>query len=535
MKPLLIAVSLLVNVALVAAFAVRPALVPSAFRDYFTFGAGSGNDDAAARATTAKSKAAPRPSAAERPKLWTALHTEDLAALVARLRAAGFPIYTIRAIVQNELNSRYDARMRALSQSDPDAPFWKSTASLGMDAKRMAEYSQLSSERSKLMRELLGNYLYHDSGTLSTAEVRRYGSLPQSKIDQLERINADYSDLTNQVRAAMNGITLPEDREKLALLEREKRADLVALLTPDELADYDMRNSPVTARLRQTFDLFKVTEDEFRAIYAIQQAYSDRIDLNATTFPTMTPEQRNNFMQQRTAAQKELDAQMQAALGDARYAEFVRASDREFQQLNRLAEQANLPAQAAVQAYNLRDQLSQESNRIFNDTTLSYDQKLSSLQSLAQNTRAQLIATLGPVAGETYVKSANWLANVERGAAVTFSGTSTSIRGLPNPNASTRVSGSVGGGIGGAFYLGDSGGVIATGTGGGVITTSGGGGGAVITTSSGGTLIYSSGGDTIVTPTTSTVIIREGTTTIASPPAAPAGPPAPPSSPTPPR
>ena len=126
-----------------------------------------------------------------------------------------------------------------------------------------------------------------------------------------------------------------------------------------------------------------------------------------------------NLMRQRTAAQKELDAQMQAALGDTRYAEFTRASDREFQQLNRLAEQANLPVQAAVDAYNLRDRLSQESNRIFNDTTLSYDQKLTSLQSLAQNTRAQLIATLGPTAGDAYLKSAgNWLTTVEHGAAV---------------------------------------------------------------------------------------------------------------------
>ncbi len=465
MKTFLLAVSLLLNAGFVTVFALRPTRVPPAFRDYFTFG--SGPADAASTGTKRPAGAPVGKAATAHAKLWATLSSDDLATLAARLRAAGFPIYTIRAILQNAVNARYAARMRELAQNDPNAPFWKATNSLGMDPKRLAEYMQLANERSRVMRDLLGNYLYHDSGTLSTAEARQYGGLPQAKIDQLERINQDYSELNNQVRAAMNGITLPEDREKLALLEREKRADLAALLTPEELADYDMRNSPVTARLRPTFDLFKVTEDEFRSIYTIQQAYSDRVDLNGTTFGALTPDERSTFMQQRTAAQKELDAQMHAALGDARYAEFVRDGDRDFQQLNRLAEQQNLPAQVAIDAYNLRDGLSQESNRIFNDASLDYDQKRAALQSLAQNTRTQLVATLGPAASATYLRTADrWLTSVERGGAITFTSTGgTSIRGLPNPNAprpvaggTSTIIGTAAGGIitsgDGVFYLG---------------------------------------------------------------------------------
>ena len=512
MKPFLIAVSLLVNVALVAAFTLRPARMPSAFRNYFTFGSGSATDDGAVRAATAKSKAATRAPAADHAKLWTALHSDDLATFVARLRAAGFPIYAIRAILQNEVSSRYDARWRELIQTDSSAPFWKSTQPIGSGPKQIAELLQLSGERSKLLRDLLGNFALRDDGDITSADRRQYGNLPQSKIDQLQRINQDYSDLTTQVRAAMNGITLPEDREKLALLDREKRADLVALLTPEELADYDMRNSPVTARLRPALDLFKVTEDEFRSIYAIQQAFSGRID--APSLATMTPDERTNFMRQRAAAQKELDAQMQAALGDARYSEFVRDGDRDFQQLNRLAENANLPAQAAVDAYNLRDQLSQESNRIYGDATLNYDQKLAAMQSLAQNTRAQLLATLGPTVGDAYLRSAgNWLTTVEHGAAITFSNGGTTIRGLPNPNAPPRPPG--------VPVISSGGGVIMTTGGGGVITTSSGG---VITTSGSGMFFLSSGGDTIATPTTSTVIIRDGVTTISTTTASPATP-----------
>jgi hypothetical protein len=452
MKLLLIAVSLLVNVAFVAAFSLRPALVPPAFRDYFSHGPSSASE--AASDAAAKPKPAAKP-AITHANLWSTLNTDDLPALVARLRAAGFPIYAIRAIVQAAVDARYGARMRALALPDPDAPFWKSTQSPGMDAKRMAEYMQLANERTKLMRDLLGAFVYHDDGSLSTADARRYGTLPQSKIDQLERINADYADLTNQVRAAMNGVTLPEDREKLALLDREKRADLAALLTPQELENYDMRTSDTTARLRSALALFNATEDEFRTIYQINAAFADKINLTSVGVLTA------DFMQQRTAAQQQVNDQLKAALGDQRYADYVRSGDRDYQQLTQLEQRQNLPAGTAAQAYDLRNALSQESNRIMDDASLDNDQKRAALQSLAQNTRAQLVTTLGPTASDAYLKTAPWLTTVEHGAAVTFMGGGTRIRGLPNPNGSstptvgeTRIITSGGGG-GGVLMIGN--------------------------------------------------------------------------------
>lgn len=494
MKPILLAVSLLANAALVAAFASKPALVPPSFRDYFTFGSGSPSSSSSSASATKSPAAAPKRAAATATSannsghipLWSALQTDDLRALVERLRAGGFPIYLIRAILQHEISARYDARMRELTQGDPNSPFWKPTTSLGMDSKRMAEYTALTRERSNLLKSLLGNFAWRDDGSLTTADARRYGNLPQSKIEQIDRINADYAELNNQVRAAMNGITLPEDREKLALLEREKRADLVALLSPEELADYDMRNSPVTNRLRPALTLLNATEEEFRTIFNIQQAFNDQI--NPTNLAAMTPQERTNLMQQRTAAQAAMDAQLKAALGDARFAEFTRASDRDYQQLAQLEQRQNLPPGTAAQAYDLRNALSQESNRIFNDNSLGYDQKIAALQTLAQNTRTQLASTLGS-AGDAYLKSASWLSAVERGSAVTFSGTSTSIRSLPNPN-------------GGGFRT-----VTST-------TSSSAGGTAGAVSFSGGTLFVAPSGTAVVAPGNSSVIIN--TTTNAS-------------------
>jgi uncharacterized protein (DUF4415 family) len=137
-------------------------------------------------------------------------------------------------------------------------------------------------------------------------------------------------------------------------------------------------------------------------------------------------------MKERTAAQAQVAEQLKAALGEARYAEYARTSDREYQAISRLTQQANLPATAAVQAYDLRAAASKESNRIFADAALSNDQKRAALATLAQNTRTQLTAALGADVGSTYLKVANtWLSRIEQGAAVTFTENGSSTRNLP--------------------------------------------------------------------------------------------------------
>ena len=417
LRPVLLTGSLLANAGLLAALAYEPSLAPPAFRDFFARGArlpvDTNGATAATSSTPAKTKTPPG-------GLWTNLHSGSLKDLVARMQAAGFPIWAIRAVVASEVNGRYNARMRDLMQPDPNAPYWKTSTNMFMDPTRMAEYMKLSNERTKEMRDLLGNFALRDDGDITSGQRRMYGNIPAEKIASIEQIAQDYSEMTAQVRAAMNGIMLPQDKAALALLDQEKHADLASVLTPQELEDYEMRNSTVTTRLRPTLALFNATEDEFRTIYNIEQPFTDQL------YPTGP-----GISFDPGKAQQEVSDQLKAALGDQRYADFERSSSRDFQQLSQLADRENLPAGTALQAYNLRDSLSQESNRIYNDATLSADDKRAALQSLAQNTRAQLLSTLGPTAGDTYLKTANWITNVERGMAVTFSGNSTSFRAVP--------------------------------------------------------------------------------------------------------
>jgi hypothetical protein len=403
----LVAASLAANAALLGLLYARPMLAPPSVRSWITRSAGSGD--------VHLSRPAARPAATAN-KRWASLVTDDLPTLIERLRAAGFPASIVREIVRADIASRYDAKMRAIFDPDPNLPYWKQSTGISInDTKRMEQYTTLQRERTKLLREALAGDFFASEET-TAGQRRQFGNLSRQKIDLLQRVEDDYGEMQSAVRAATNGILLAEDREKIALLAREKKADLAAILTPEEMADYEMRSSPITNLVRNRLGAFQPTEAEFRAIFQMQQTLNDKFPYNSGMPVDMS---------QRQETTRALIEQLKATLGDARYAEFDRETTNDYQTLNRLAQREGLPTDVAIRAFNVRDQVAQESNRIYDDAALSPDQKRAAMQTLAQATRAQLVTLLGPTAGNTYVKQLDnqWLGQVERGSAVSFNGT----------------------------------------------------------------------------------------------------------------
>lgn len=405
MKAPLIVASLLLNVALLAALAARPSLAPAGMQAFLVR---HFHSDTPQPPPPATAKSVP----AKRPKLWTALQHDDATTLIARLRTAGFPPNVIRALVTAEISARYDAQLRALQDTDPTVPFWKLPASYYMSGdKRLEEINRLYRERSKALRDLFKDEFFASTDA-SAAQRRQYGDLPLSKIEALQRVEDDYNEMIAAVRAEAKGIILPEDREKLALLNREKRADLASILTPQELEAYELRTSQTANMLRSRLAAFEPSEAEFRALYQAQLALNEKFQagFNAIDYQT------------REAHQNTYHDQLRALLGDKRYADFVRETSSDYQQLTRLVQRENLPKETPLLTYDLRNAIAAESNAIFDNAGLSVEAKREALQQLAQNARNRILATLGPGAGPEYVRiSDQWLTQMERGAAVSFS------------------------------------------------------------------------------------------------------------------
>jgi hypothetical protein len=390
-------ISVGLNLALIAVLLARRADV------------GAGAAVAAASTDRTETAAARRPNAAKSTRAWDGVATDDLRVLTTRLRDLGLPAGTIREIIRARINARFAARLNALTAPDPNTPFWRTPRNgFALGSEEMAEYTRLQHERSALLRDLLKNPFFGEAA-VSIEQRRRFGDMPTGKIEQVQRIEDDYAEMNAAIAAGMHGILLPEDREKLALLEREKRADLAALLNPTELTDYQMRASPLTAELSKTLGGFAATDAEFRAIYAANQAMAERISVPGTV-PT-TP--------QMIAASRELAEQLKTSLGEARYGDYLRETNPEFQQLSRVAESANIPAENVLRAYNLHDTVTRESNRIDQDTTLTPEQKRAALQAVASNVRTEMNALFGPASADA-ARATSWLNLLERGYGVSF-------------------------------------------------------------------------------------------------------------------
>jgi hypothetical protein len=284
---LVLCASLAANAALFAAFAFKSSSVPgTAARTTFAARADASgltttkNSESAAEADTASSDNLPAAT-------WSTLQNSDLATLVARLRAAGFPPNVIRRVVADQLALEYTKRYSDLLKQLFDRPFWKDSSGGSFDPKILSAFRAATKEYTDQLKSLVGEDPAADNSA-STSQKQRYGDLPKAKIEQLQAIEADYNELTMQVRNDAHGLMLPEDNAKLALLDKEKLADFAKVLTPQELEEYNLRSSTTASQMRSTLATFNPTEAEFRALFKFQSALDEQYPRPMGSY---TPEQ----------------------------------------------------------------------------------------------------------------------------------------------------------------------------------------------------------------------------------------------------
>jgi len=410
--PLLLVASLVANAAFVTVTLRRPASdSAAAFSD-------SGNPASAGASAAARAKAASG-SAATQTDIVSALKANDPEALRDLLRSAGLPDETVRNLVGTAIWSRYRDRMKALQpKPDPSKPWWKNDQGNwygNMTREQRSEMRRLQREANDESTRVLGPNKDNNGWGHQDA---RLTFLPEEKRASYREIEQDYQDLIQEVQQDMQGFALPSDTEKIRFLKEEQKRDLAAILTPAELADYELRMSNTAQQLRWKMTRFDGTEDEYRKVFAAQKAFDDSQQTDAYGNPiNQTPED----WKKRQEAEKVLGTQIKEALGADRYADYVRSQTYEYQQLSSVAKRLALPPETVSQVYNLRSEVSAESQRIADNESLAPDQKKQAFAELAARTREQVKKSLGDEAAGVYLKSGmSWLTNVEQGSVVTF-------------------------------------------------------------------------------------------------------------------
>jgi hypothetical protein len=308
--------------------------------------------------------------------------------LVAQLRAEGFPPAVIHALISERIEERYTSRLRAIRQKSPKKPYWQTSGWYDsiLDLAARAEVRAIYREQRDAVRALLGDDGEFLDDYQRAQRARSYGTIPAAKISALENILRDYSEITRQVREGNQGITLAADREKLALIENEKRTDLVQLLSPAELEEYDRRNSPAASEIRSKLRYFDASEQDFLALYQIQRDFDIRYGRD-----NLSGEQSDR----RKAALSELAAQIKTALGPDRYVTYEIVTDGNYFATRSLMTDLGLPPESANALVAIQRNTNSAAESILTDQSLSAEQRTAQLASLEKAATEKVTAALG--------------------------------------------------------------------------------------------------------------------------------------------
>ena len=389
---LFLAASLAANAAVVAFYVIRqPSLAPAADL--------RGQTDSLPKPetqnpkpTSASSTLNPAQSAALA-ELRTQLQSGDLTTLVAQLRAAGFSPSLIRSIVSAQVYEQFAAKRKAVLSALPEREYWKSQSGFFIDPKSQAALRDLGKEQTALIKNLLGPDGQTGAEEQQFYQRAQYGNIPREKVDRIQAILADYSDLSQEVYAKTSGtIQLPEDREKLALIEKEKLADLAKILTPEELEDYQLRTSSAASQLRYNLASFNPTEAEFRALYRATAAVEAQLGPQGNVRTMDDMKKRNDA----------LLARLQGTLSPERIAEVKMAIDPEYQSINRVVARLELPPATSQTVVAVQKDIQQRAAAVRNDRALTPEARNTQLAALADEATTKLTASLTPRGFEAY-------------------------------------------------------------------------------------------------------------------------------------
>ncbi len=333
----------------------------------------------------------------------------DAAALKVRLEAAGFPPEVARAAALAQVRHEYAERQRAAVGDVSPAPFWQTASGLfpqeNLNPEQKRALTALQRERDARLRALAGNAL--DSELIDDVTTQqRWGPIPAEKIAAVRRIEGDYSELQREVVGDRWPLSLPAaDREKLALLNRERRADLERVLTPEELFEYDLRQGPTAMRLRSQLAAFQPTEEEYRAIFTVQHAL-DRASGRDETYSGVIIMSSSDRDTDR-AAQLE---QMKAVLSPERFAEYEFATTSTNTMLVRITQRFGLSTATAREVASIRDATSEETTALRRDTSLAPAERDAQIAQLSRTAVERVSRALGPDAYSAYLENGgSWL------------------------------------------------------------------------------------------------------------------------------
>lgn len=340
---------------------------------------------------------------------WNALPTGDLTLLASHLKERGFPPHIVRGIVSYYLDREYHPRRQALQEQGGIVPYWKQSSYTSTTANQRAELRALYREQTDRLNAITGTSPETFDEAVRQAMSHRYGALPAATLQMVQSIEQDYSELTQEIRNESQGMMFASDREKLALLEEERRKDLLSVLTPEQFEEFELRTSQTSNTLRRSLAVMKPTAAEFRTLHRLQQAFDEKY---SSMYVRRTDPA---YMQERQAAERELIAAAKAELGAERGSEYEKSRDFNYVHAHTVAQQLNLPKESGDRLWQLQKNAFEEFNRAGSAPGMNTEQRSQARLEYLKTVKASIIAEIGEANLPTYQNGAGgWLTSMEQ-------------------------------------------------------------------------------------------------------------------------
>ena len=168
----------------------------------------------------------------------------------------------------------------------------------------------------------------------------------EEKRARVEKIKKDYDEIRARTSAEYSaaGAAFPGGLNaflrQLALLEREKKEDLAAILTPQELEDLELQETTAGQLVTKLLGDAPITDGQRRTVFRLQKNYEDRYGLtyNVTA----------QGLYEREAARQGLQEQIRAVVGDDVFPKWLLGEGSDYAQFTAFAAREKLPASAPL-------------------------------------------------------------------------------------------------------------------------------------------------------------------------------------------
>jgi hypothetical protein len=360
-----------------------------------------------------------KPAATGMPALadfqWSQLAAPDFTLYITNLRAFGTPEQKVRDLIFGAVEAIYRPKRGALRppRKTDDGKFWEHRSFYSnqspMTKMQHEQMQALQKEESDLLKSLLGDDVYQqmakDSGDTNDWLGRLYSYIPKELREKVQAIETEMNDERQEIYAKTEGYFDPYTQADLRKIEKKYHDQLAAILTPDQLLQWDLRHSDTSNQLKSDLAAFDPSQEEFEAIFKYKQAEEE---LNPPRDPDddspPTPAADGQAQADKQAA---LDTGLAQAVGTNRVAEYKLEQDYGYRNLI----ESGVPKDAVFKLDDMKTQAQAAAQKIRSDSTLTAGQRTDALNAIRAETQNSINGLLSGKQVKQYASQSGWWLN----------------------------------------------------------------------------------------------------------------------------